>query len=237
MVHKFDAKKAGILDSPDRTQFLNPESILDKLGLTGEMALADLGCGTGFFSIPASKRVTKVFSLDIQQEMLDILNDKIKKEKITNIETILSEESSIPLSDNSADVLLMSNVFHELEDRNSLLREAKRILTTTGRLVIIDWKKIQMDFGPPIEERLTEKYVIDICNENGFTLLEQSYAGPYNYFLVFGRSVSEKQAEKKEEKSTDKYFHGDRPQYRDIDDLIRKTLEDRKQRRLKELGC
>jgi ubiquinone/menaquinone biosynthesis C-methylase UbiE len=237
MVHKFDAKKAGILDSPDRTQFLNPESILDKLGLTGEMALADLGCGTGFFSIPASKRVTKVFSLDIQQEMLDILNDKIKKEKITNIETILSEESSIPLSDNSADVLLMSNVFHELEDRNSLLREAKRILTTTGRLVIIDWKKIQMDFGPPIEERLTEKYVIDICNENGFTLLEQSYAGPYNYFLVFGKSVSEKQAEKKEEKSTDKYFHGDRPQYRDIDDLIRKTLEDRKQRRLKELGC
>lgn len=188
MVHKFDAKKAGILDSPDRMQFLNPESILDKLGLTGEMALADLGCGTGFFSIPASRRVKKVFSLDIQQEMLDILNDKIKNENITNIETILSEESSIPLPDNSVDVLLMSNVFHELEDRNSLLREAKRVLTNAGRLTIIDWRKIVMDFGPPVEERLTEKEVIDICYENGFTFLERSLAGPYNYLLVFVKS-------------------------------------------------
>lgn len=236
MVHKFDANKAGILDSPDRTQFLDPERILDKLEMTGETVLADLGCGTGFFSIPASKRVKKVFALDIQQEMLDILNDKIKKEKITNIETILSEESSIPLSNNSVDVLLMSNVFHELEDRNSLLREAKRILTVAGRLVIIDWNKIEMDFGPPIEERLSEKDVIGICNGTGFKLLEQSYAGPYNYLLLFGKTVPEKQAAKKEEKSTDKYFHGDRTQYRDIDDLIRKTMEDRKQRRLKELG-
>lgn len=234
MVHKFDAKKAGILDSPDRMQFLNPESILDKLRLTGEMALADLGCGTGFLSIPASRRVKKVFSLDIQQEMLDILNDKIKKENINNIETILSEESSIPLPDTSADVLLMSNVFHELDDRNSLLREAKRVLTNAGRLIIIDWKKLEMDFGPPVEERLTEKEVIDICYENCFTFLEQSSAGPYNYLLVFGKPTHEKKAMKKE--VTDKYFHGERTQYRDIDDLIRKTMEDRKKRRLKELG-
>ena len=236
MVHKFDAKKAGILDSPDRTQFLNPESILDKLRLTGEMVLADLGCGTGFFSIPASRRVNKVFSLDIQQEMLDILKDKIKKENITNIETILSEESSIPLHDNSVDVLLMSNVFHELEDRKSLLREAKRVLTNAGRLVIIDWKKIVMDFGPPFEERLNEKEVFEICHENGFTFLEQSSAGPYNYLLVFGKPTPEKQAQKMEERSTDKHFHGERTQYRDIDDLIRKTMDDRKQRRSKELG-
>ena len=197
MVHKFDAKKAGILDSPDRMQFLNPESILDKLELTGKMVLADLGCGTGFYSIPVSRRVKKVFALDIQKEMLGILKDKIKHEKITNIETILSEESSIPVSDNSVDVLLMSNVFHELEDRNSLLREAKRILTPAGRLAIIDWKKIEMDSGPPIEERLSEKEVINICNVNGFTLIEQSYAGPYNYLLVFGKSP-EKQKRSKE---------------------------------------
>lgn len=81
MVHKFDVKKAGILDDPERNQILNPEIILDKLELTGEMVIADLGCGTGFFSIPASKRVKKVFALDIQQEMLDILLDKIKKRK------------------------------------------------------------------------------------------------------------------------------------------------------------
>lgn len=185
MAHKFDAKKAGILDNQERVQFLNPDSILEKLKLSGEMVLADLGCGTGFFSIPASKRVKKVFALDIQQEMLDILGDKIKQEKITNIEAILSEESSLPLSDNSVDILLMVNVFHELEDNFSILKEVKRVLNTNGRIVIIDWKKMKMDFGPPFEERLAEKEVIDICNENGFTILERSNTGPYNYLLIF----------------------------------------------------
>lgn len=188
MAHKFDAKKAGILDSPDRAQFLNPDSILEKLGLDREQMLVDLGCGTGFFSIPASKRVKKVFALDIQQEMLDILNEKIKKEKITNIEAILSEEFFIPLPDNSADVLIMANVFHELEERSSLLKQAKRVLRKNGKLVIIDWKKIEMDFGPPFGERLTEKDVIDIASANGFRILEQSNAGTYNYLLVMGKS-------------------------------------------------
>ena len=186
MAHKFDAKKAGILDSTDRAKFLDPDSILGKLGLDSEHVLVDLGCGSGFFSIPASRRVKKVFALDIQQEMLDILNEKIEKAKITNIEVILSEESFIPLPDNSADVLLMVNVFHELEERPSLLKQVKRVLYKNGRLVIIDWKKIEMDIGPPIEERLNEKEVIDISCSNGFTFLEQSIAGPYNYLLVMG---------------------------------------------------
>jgi len=186
MAHKFDSKKAGILDSADRVQFLDPDSILEKLGLDRGQVLVDLGCGTGFFSIPASRRVKKVFALDIQQEMLEILNEKIQKAKITNIEAILSEESFIPLPDNSADVLLMANVFHELEDRPSLLKQVKRVLRKNGRMVIIDWKKIEMDIGPPFGERLNEKDVIDIGCENGFTILEQSNVGPYNYLLVMG---------------------------------------------------
>jgi len=187
MVHKFDVKKAGILDDPERVKILDPASILEKLELKAEMVFADLGCGTGFFSIPAARRIKKVFALDIAQEMLDILRDKIKKEKITNIEVILSGESSIPLSDKSLDILLMVNVFHELEDKVSLLKEVQRVLTMNGRLIIIDWKKMEMDFGPPLKERLDEKEVIDTCFGNGFMLLERSNIGPYNYLLIFER--------------------------------------------------
>ncbi|MCZ7400644.1 MAG: class I SAM-dependent methyltransferase [Candidatus Methanoperedens sp.] len=185
MVHKFDAKKAGILDDPERVKILDPDRILDKLKITENTVIADLGCGTGFFSIPAAKRVKKVFALDIQQEMLEILRKKIKKEKITNIEVILSGESSIPLSDKSVDTLLMANVFHELEDKLSLLKEVNRVLKVNGRLMIIDWKKMEMDFGPPLQERLDEKEVIDTCYGNGFMLLERSNIGPYNYLLIF----------------------------------------------------
>ncbi len=74
MSHKFDVKRAEILDSQDRKQFLDPDSILDRIGLRREMVLADLGCGTGFFTIPASLRVKKVYALDVQREMLDIIH-------------------------------------------------------------------------------------------------------------------------------------------------------------------
>ncbi len=185
MAHKFDVKRAEILDNQDRKQFLNPDSILDRIGLDREMVLADLGCGTGFFTIPASLRVKKVYALDVQQEMLDILQDKIKKQKIANIETILSEESSIPLPDDSVDILLMANVFHELEDRRAILKEGKRVLSDRGKLAIVDWKKIEMDFGPPVEERLAEDEIISICKDSGFELQERSDAGPYNYLLIF----------------------------------------------------
>jgi ubiquinone/menaquinone biosynthesis C-methylase UbiE len=189
MAHKFDVRSAGILDSPDRKRFLNPDNIFDEIGLGRETVLADLGCGTGYFAIPASFRIKKVFALDIRQEMLEILRDKIKKEKISNIEPVLSHESSIPLPDNSIDVLFMANVFHEIEDRESILKEGKRILKSNGRLTIIDWKKVEMDFGPPVEERLDEDDVISICKNNDFDLSEQKHAGPYNYLLIFHKAV------------------------------------------------
>ncbi|NJD76290.1 MAG: class I SAM-dependent methyltransferase [Candidatus Methanoperedens sp.] len=185
MAHKFDVKKAELLDSPDRLHILNPDENLDKLGLNTETVFADLGCGTGYFSLPAALRVKKVYALDVQEEMLEILRNKIKKEKIKNIDIILSGESTIPLPDNSVDIVFTANVFHELEDRISILVEIKRILSAGGRLVIIDWKKIEMDFGPPFEERLTEAEVISACENNSFDLLKKAVTGPYNYLLIF----------------------------------------------------
>jgi len=189
LAHKFDPKNAEILESRDRKNFLDPDYILGKIGLDRETVLADLGCGTGFFSIPASMLVKKVYALDVQQDMLDILDDKIQKKRLTNINTLLSEESSIPLPDNSVDVLFMANVFHELEDRSSLLKEAYRILSTRGRLVIIDWNKMEMDFGPPLDERLTPHEVISFCKKEGFKMLERSEAGNYNYLLIFEKAL------------------------------------------------
>ncbi len=185
MAQKFDAKKAEILDSADRRKLLNPDSILGKAGLSRDTVFADLGCGSGYFAIPASLIVKKVFAIDVHEEMLDIIREKIRMGKLTNIETLLSKESSIPLPDNSVDVLFMANVFHELDDRGAILKEAKGIISGRGRLIIIDWKKMEMEMGPPIEERLSEDEVVSICEDGGFRILERLDAGQYNYMLVF----------------------------------------------------
>ncbi len=187
MAHKFDAKNAGILDSLDRRKFLNPDSLLKKAELDSDTVFADLGCGSGYFTIPASLIVRKVYAIDVQPEMLAIIGEKIKKEKLRNVEMILSGESSIPLPDRSADVLFMANVFHELEDRGSILNEAKRILSGRGKMIIIDWKKMEMEMGPPVGERLSDDEVISICESGGFRIMEGMEAGEYNYMLVFGK--------------------------------------------------
>ena len=167
MAHKFDAKKAEILDSADRRKFLNPDIILKKAGLSRDTIFADLGCGSGYFAIPASLIVRKVYAIDVQKEMLDIVREKIRMGKLTNIETLLSNESSFLLPDNSVDVLFMANVFHELDDKSGILKEAKRILSGRGRMIIIDWKKMEMEMGPPVEERLSEDEAVSICEEKG----------------------------------------------------------------------
>ena len=190
MAHKFDAKKAEILDSADRRKFLNPDSILRKARLDSDTVFADLGCGSGYFAIPASLIVKKVYAIDVQEEMLDIVREKIRVKKLTKIEIFLSKESSIPLPDNSIDVLFMANVFHELADRGAILKEAKRILSGRGRMIIIDWKKMEMEMGPPIEERLSGDEVVSICEDGGFRILERLEAGAYNYMLVFGKSAT-----------------------------------------------
>ena len=185
MAHRFDIKKAEVLDSPDRWKFLNPDRILEMLGLEKDMTFADLGCGTGYFSIPASAIVRKVYAIDVQQEMLDILNSKIKNGNVTNIESNLSDGNSIPLENGSTDILFMANVFHEIEDQEFMLAEVKRVLSEQGKLVIIDWNKVEMDMGPPVSERLSPEEVILICSKNGFENEMNTDAGPYNYILVF----------------------------------------------------
>ncbi|PKL54337.1 MAG: class I SAM-dependent methyltransferase [Candidatus Methanoperedenaceae archaeon HGW-Methanoperedenaceae-1] len=187
MAHRFNIKKAELLDSPDRRSFLDPDSILGKLGLEKDMVFADLGCGTGYFSIPASAILRKVYAVDVQQEMLDLLNTRIKKGKLTNIEPVLSDGNSIPLANGSADIIFMANVFHELDDKEHMLAEARRVLSD-GKLVIIDWKKIEMDIGPPVSERFSPEEVISICRNNGFEPDVNTEAGPYNYMIVFSLS-------------------------------------------------
>lgn len=185
MPHKFDVHRAAILDSPERRRYLEPGRILDTLGLNRNMVFADLGCGTGFFTVPASSRVRKVYALDIQPEMLAILRDKIQTLGITNTDLILSKEASLPLPDHTIDMLFMADVFHELEDRGAILKEIERILAPGGKMVILDWKKVEMEQGPPLHERLSETEVSSICTAAGFMLQRLSTAGPYNYLLVF----------------------------------------------------
>jgi len=185
---KFDSAHMGILEDENRKGILDVEKILESLGSFIGKSVADVGCGPGYFSIPLSKKIGPdgdVFAIDLETAMLERLKDNIVAQ--SGIHPVQSKEESIPsVEDNSVDSCFMVNVLHELEG-NQTLREAYRILRPGGHLVLIDWKKVKMDFGPPFTVRISERDAKRRCGDVGFKCESTFFAGQYNYGLVMSR--------------------------------------------------
>jgi ubiquinone/menaquinone biosynthesis C-methylase UbiE len=183
MPHKFDVSRAEILEDEER--FLLPQAeILKRIGVREGVTFADIGCGTGYFTIPASELVGergRVYAIDIQEEMLELLKRKIAH--IGNIVAIKSEEDAIPLPEESVDVAFMGDVLHELEGEGTL-REVYRILRRGGVLGVVDWKKEKMEIGPPTEDRLSVEEAKEKIERAGFRVRESFEIPPYHYCLV-----------------------------------------------------
>lgn len=183
MPHKFDVSRVAILEDEGRKEFLPAEKILEKIGAREGVKLADIGCGTGYFSIPASKLVGggEVYAIDMQAEMLELLRKKAKNKK--NIVIVKSTEDAIPLRDEVVDIAFMGDVLHELEGAGTL-REAYRILKRGGILAAVDWRKEEMEAGPPVEERLSLEAAKMKVENAGFTMLESFDVPPYHHGIM-----------------------------------------------------
>lgn len=180
----FNAKNIEILESDDRKNWQNSQQIIDLIDLKSHYVVIDLGCGSGYFSIPLSRRVNSVFGIDFQKEMLNYLKQKIEKNKIENIELLLSKADKVPLIKNCSNIILTVNTLHEFEDRNKVILEIYRLIDNNGRLVIIDFKKEKTSFGPPMEIRISNAQAINLFEKNGFKAIK-SYDLKYHYLIIF----------------------------------------------------
>ncbi len=187
MAHKFHHEHAHKLDKPERQKWQNIEDFIKILEPFENMVFVDIGVGTGYFAIPVAKRFpnVKIIGADIQPEMLDILKEKVKKEKLDNIEPVLSEENKVPIEDKIADRVLVANVFHGLHHPQNFLKEVKRILKDGGKLIVIDWKPIETEEGPPLHERLEPEAVAKELEKAEFkdiNIDNETY--PYHYIIT-----------------------------------------------------
>ena len=185
--HVFNPKRIAALESEERRTWQNPEKTLELLELKPSYVVADLGCGTGYFTVPLADKVKKVYGIDIQKEMLTVLEQKIKKQKILNIETVLSKENEIPLQTESIDLLLSVNTLHEFRDKEAIICEMRRVLRADGKAAIIDFKKEETDFGPPVAIRFSEEQAMRLFKKSGLTALRR-HDLQYHYLIVFGKT-------------------------------------------------
>ncbi len=168
-------KHRHMLDTPKRRRILPPYKTLKESGLQKGDIMADIGCGIGYFSIPAAKIVGnsgKIIAIDPSEKMLDDLMKRIKKEKIMNIEVKKSLAYQFPIQDAFVTFALLSNVFHEIDDKSKFLKEVYRIVKTKGRFCIVDYEKKDTVTGPPVEDRLSVREVKIYLKETGFSFIK-----------------------------------------------------------------
>ena len=169
-------------------EFLDPDKILDELDLKGGETVVEFGCGSGSFTLPLAKKLKggRVYALDIQEEPLLALKGKIEMAGLSNIETKrcdIEAPEGTGLPQEFLDWVFIPNVLFQVQDKQQVLKEAKRILKKGGKILIIDWKK-NVPFGPK-EQRVEIEDLKKIANDLKLKLGKEFQAGEYHFGLIF----------------------------------------------------
>lgn len=166
---KFDPKKLDKLNNPERLKDIPVDFVLDKLNIRQKSIFVEIGAGTAFFSIAFLKHAepSKIYACDVSEAMINWVQENIVP-KFPNIIPQKTEEHSIPLETEIADLVFMINLHHELDKPIKTIQEAHRLLKWNGSIVVIDWKKKEMSEGPPIHIRCSPEDVLEQLGESGF---------------------------------------------------------------------
>ncbi len=171
----------------ERRRWQNPEAILGEIGLRSGLTFIDIGCGDGFFTIPAAKIVGetgRVYGLDSDDEAIDLLKKKATGERLTNLDLKLGKAEETVLCEACADVVFFGTVLHDFRDPAKVLMNAKKMVKSDGRLIDLDWKKESMKLGPPLRIRFSQEEAIRLIESTGLKIEEVKENGPYHYLIV-----------------------------------------------------
>jgi ubiquinone/menaquinone biosynthesis C-methylase UbiE len=128
------------LDRPERAVREQPDVVLDALKLAPESTAADVGAGTGYFTVRLARRVSAVHASDLQPEMLRMLDARLVKEKLSNVTLHRATDHDSGLPAGCCDLVIMVDVYHELSDPPGVMASVKRALRPHGRLVLVEYR-------------------------------------------------------------------------------------------------
>jgi ubiquinone/menaquinone biosynthesis C-methylase UbiE len=176
-------------DDPERKAWQDPEKILSSIGLTAGMTFVDVGCGEGYFALPAARRVGpggKVYAVDINADAVAGLWEHAVTEGLTNLSAEVKAAEETVACKGCADIVFFGIDLHDFADPKKVIQNAKKMLKPSGQLIDLDWKNIPMDFGPPTEKRFSVAKAKNLIKFAGFRILAVQDAGPYHYLIIAG---------------------------------------------------
>lgn len=171
-------------DSKERDAWQKPDEVIKFLGSLKEKTVYDIGAGSGYFSLRLSGKAKKVVAADINNDFLNHIREKIKEKNISNIETRLIPEDHPGIKKNEADLVLMVNTYHHIDNRVEYLKKIKEGLKNSGEIVIIDFFKTELPVGPPVNHKLSMDEIIKELKEAGFNKIEINAALLEYQFII-----------------------------------------------------
>ena len=140
-------------EDPDRSQWQNPELILQKMGDLENVVVADIGAGTGYFTFRMASQGARVIAIDVDQRFLEYIEERhaeldniISGDRIT---TRLAKENDPLLANGEIDIALIVNTYHFMQQRVDYLNKLRPGLKPGGKIIIVDYKIGDMPVGPP----------------------------------------------------------------------------------------
>ncbi|MBI1357190.1 MAG: methyltransferase domain-containing protein [Acidobacteria bacterium] len=186
--HRSAEEWARILESPDRDPWQKPDEVVAALDLHAGQTAADIGAGSGYFSVRLAKAVGpngKVYAVDIQQDLIDHLTARAGEAGLTQMEPVLGTPDDPKLPAASVDLIFICDVAHHIENRQAYYAKLGRALRPGGRIAIVDFYKKELPVGPGVAMKISREEMIAELGQAGFALAAEHDFLPYQYFLTF----------------------------------------------------
>lgn len=184
----FDPQDLGLLEAADREQWQKPDQIMDALRIAEGSIVADIGAAGGWFTVRLARRVGPnglIYAEDIQAPMLEEISRRIQRENVPWVRTVLGTATD-PRLPPGLDAILIVDVYHEMDDPVTLLKNAARSLKPNGRLGVVDFLPGGGGPGPAPDQRIDAREVIKDAAAAGLRLISQETVPPFEFLLVFG---------------------------------------------------
>lgn len=173
--------------------FANPQENLRYLEIESGMTVVDLGAGVGAYTLPIAEKLMpngKVYAVEIQKDFLETIQRQAVEKSLPNIHVVwgdIEQNNGVSLADGLADRVLIANVLFQAKSAYVLATEAKRLLKSGGKIIVIDWLDSFDGLGPKEQDVAKPEEIKNIFGSAGLILEGEFSAGEHHYGLIFGK--------------------------------------------------
>jgi arsenite methyltransferase len=187
-VHHDPKAYVAMLEDPARDAYQKPDEVVKALALQPGAVVADIGSGSGYFTVRFAQAVGdagRVYAVDVSPDMVLHVSRRVRGAGIRNVQSLLSAPDDPLLPDASVDLFFICDTWHHIDERARYVELMKRMLRPGGRIAIVDFHKRELPFGPPLGMKIAREELVKDMEAAGLRVSAEHTFLPYQYFLVF----------------------------------------------------